>query len=154
MCSWGLIRTWGACTAFLEEVFWVEVSSCYFPRFTPHSMVADPDNPLVLDILTGSSTSYSFFPDKPINQVCSITFCPVSFIWLYSFLLFQQFKIDQEMQHMHWGTGEFNICNLMVLLRIAFSYSLGIFYLRFCYKLDPNRKSWISSQVLILIAAK
>jgi hypothetical protein len=32
-------------------------------------MVADPDNPLVLDILTGSSTSYSFFPDKPITQV-------------------------------------------------------------------------------------
>ncbi|XP_007905421.1 dolichyl-diphosphooligosaccharide--protein glycosyltransferase 48 kDa subunit [Callorhinchus milii] len=31
-------------------------------------MVADPDNPLVLDILTGSSTSYSFFPDKPVTQ--------------------------------------------------------------------------------------
>ncbi|KAF7649495.1 hypothetical protein LDENG_00140630 [Lucifuga dentata] len=31
-------------------------------------MVADPDNPLVLDILTGSSTSYSFFPDRPISQ--------------------------------------------------------------------------------------
>ncbi|KAL6071363.1 hypothetical protein STEG23_006211 [Scotinomys teguina] len=31
-------------------------------------MVADPDNPLVLDILTGSSNSYSFFPDKPITQ--------------------------------------------------------------------------------------
>lgn len=41
---------------------WVVLSS--FPR-----MVADPDNPLVLDILTGSSTSYSFFPDKPITQV-------------------------------------------------------------------------------------
>lgn len=38
-----------------------------FPR-----MVADPDNPLVLDILTGSSTSYSFFPDKPITQVRGI----------------------------------------------------------------------------------
>ncbi|KAE8594626.1 hypothetical protein XENTR_v10019721 [Xenopus tropicalis] len=35
-------------------------------------MVADPDNPLVLDILTGSSTSYSFFPDKPITQEYSI----------------------------------------------------------------------------------
>lgn len=35
----------------------------------PCRMVADPDNPLVLDILTGSSTSYSFFPDKPITQV-------------------------------------------------------------------------------------
>lgn len=33
------------------------------------SMVADPENPLVLDILTGSSTSYSFFPDRPITQV-------------------------------------------------------------------------------------
>uniref|UniRef100_A0A8C7UQL4 Dolichyl-diphosphooligosaccharide--protein glycosyltransferase 48 kDa subunit n=2 Tax=Oncorhynchus mykiss TaxID=8022 RepID=A0A8C7UQL4_ONCMY len=31
-------------------------------------MVADPDNPLVLDILTGSSTSYSYFPDRPISQ--------------------------------------------------------------------------------------
>ncbi|XP_053705772.1 dolichyl-diphosphooligosaccharide--protein glycosyltransferase 48 kDa subunit [Synchiropus splendidus] len=31
-------------------------------------MVADPENPLVLDILTGSSTSYSFFPDRPISQ--------------------------------------------------------------------------------------
>lgn len=39
----------------------------------PARMVADPDNPLVLDILTGSSTSYSFFPDKPITQVRSIT---------------------------------------------------------------------------------
>lgn len=37
------------------------------------SMVADPDNPLVLDILTGSSTSYSFFPDRPISQVTSLT---------------------------------------------------------------------------------
>ena len=40
-----------------------------------YRMVADPDNPLVLDILTGSSTSYSFFPDKPITQVrglCSL----------------------------------------------------------------------------------
>lgn len=36
---------------------------------SPCRMVADPDNPLVLDILTGSSTSYSFFPDKPITQV-------------------------------------------------------------------------------------
>ncbi|KAF3860117.1 hypothetical protein F7725_000372 [Dissostichus mawsoni] len=31
-------------------------------------MVADPENPLVLDILTGSSTAYSFFPDRPISQ--------------------------------------------------------------------------------------
>uniref|UniRef100_H3CZZ5 Dolichyl-diphosphooligosaccharide--protein glycosyltransferase 48 kDa subunit n=1 Tax=Tetraodon nigroviridis TaxID=99883 RepID=H3CZZ5_TETNG len=31
-------------------------------------MVADPENPLVLDILTGSSTSYSYFPDRPITQ--------------------------------------------------------------------------------------
>ncbi|XP_019746516.1 dolichyl-diphosphooligosaccharide--protein glycosyltransferase 48 kDa subunit [Hippocampus comes] len=31
-------------------------------------MVADPDNPLVLDILTGSSAAYSFFPDRPISQ--------------------------------------------------------------------------------------
>ncbi|GCB61738.1 hypothetical protein scyTo_0012966 [Scyliorhinus torazame] len=32
-------------------------------------MVAGPNNPLVLDILTGSSSSYSFFPDKPITQL-------------------------------------------------------------------------------------
>nr|XP_032818171.1 dolichyl-diphosphooligosaccharide--protein glycosyltransferase 48 kDa subunit [Petromyzon marinus] len=31
-------------------------------------MVADPENALVLDILTGSSTTYSFFPDKPVTQ--------------------------------------------------------------------------------------
>ncbi|NWS62134.1 OST48 glycosyltransferase, partial [Chunga burmeisteri] len=37
-------------------------------------MVADPDNPLVLDILTGGGASYSFFPDKPITQVGSGTF--------------------------------------------------------------------------------
>lgn len=43
----------------------------------PARMVADPDNPLVLDILTGSSTSYSFFPDKPITQVCSLLVSPV-----------------------------------------------------------------------------
>lgn len=43
----------------------------------PARMVADPDNPLVLDILTGSSTSYSFFPDKPITQVRPVTFSPL-----------------------------------------------------------------------------
>nr|XP_014348918.1 PREDICTED: dolichyl-diphosphooligosaccharide--protein glycosyltransferase 48 kDa subunit [Latimeria chalumnae] len=44
-------------------------------------MVADPDNPLVLDILTGSSTSYSFFPDKPITQVSSTMGCrPIEFL--------------------------------------------------------------------------
>lgn len=51
----------------------------------PARMVADPDNPLVLDILTGSSTSYSFFPDKPITQVRSLPFSSVlsraSAIW-------------------------------------------------------------------------
>lgn len=36
------------------------------------SMVADPENPLVLDILTGSSTSYSYFPDRPITQVLKL----------------------------------------------------------------------------------
>lgn len=43
----------------------------------PARMVADPDNPLVLDILTGSSTSYSFFPDKPITQVRPVTLSPL-----------------------------------------------------------------------------
>lgn len=53
---------------------WGPMSCCYILLSARHlsppcRMVADPDNPLVLDILTGSSTSYSFFPDKPITQV-------------------------------------------------------------------------------------
>jgi hypothetical protein len=47
----------------------------------PCRMVADPDNPLVLDILTGSSTSYSFFPDKPITQVSKPLQAPCSSSW-------------------------------------------------------------------------
>ena len=31
-------------------------------------MVADQDNPLVLDIMTGSTTSYSYFPDDKIEE--------------------------------------------------------------------------------------
>ncbi|XP_061197195.1 dolichyl-diphosphooligosaccharide--protein glycosyltransferase 48 kDa subunit-like isoform X3 [Saccostrea echinata] len=31
-------------------------------------MVADPENPLVLSVLHASSTAYSFFPDKPIDD--------------------------------------------------------------------------------------
>ncbi|KAI8500462.1 PREDICTED: dolichyl-diphosphooligosaccharide--protein glycosyltransferase 48 kDa subunit-like [Branchiostoma belcheri] len=31
-------------------------------------MVADTDNPLVLDVLTGSSTSYSFYPDEKVSE--------------------------------------------------------------------------------------
>ena len=33
-------------------------------------MTADPDNPLVLEILTASSTAYSYFPDEKITEVC------------------------------------------------------------------------------------
>jgi len=32
-------------------------------------LVADKDNPLVLQILTGSSSSYSYNPDQPIKEV-------------------------------------------------------------------------------------
>ncbi len=31
-------------------------------------MVADPDNPLVLNVMTGSTTSYSYFPDEQIEE--------------------------------------------------------------------------------------
>jgi oligosaccharyltransferase complex subunit beta len=36
--------------------------------FNGVGMTADPDNPLVLEILSGSSTSYSFFPDEEIKE--------------------------------------------------------------------------------------
>jgi hypothetical protein len=32
-------------------------------------LVADKENPLVLQILTGSSSSYSYNPDQPIKEV-------------------------------------------------------------------------------------
>lgn len=32
-------------------------------------MTADSDNPLVLEILTASSTAYSYFPDEKISEV-------------------------------------------------------------------------------------
>uniref|UniRef100_A0A4W5KVQ6 Dolichyl-diphosphooligosaccharide--protein glycosyltransferase 48 kDa subunit n=1 Tax=Hucho hucho TaxID=62062 RepID=A0A4W5KVQ6_9TELE len=48
--------------------YWVVVSCGKILLSSSPSMVADPDNPLVLDILTGSSTSYSYFPDRPISQ--------------------------------------------------------------------------------------
>lgn len=31
-------------------------------------MVLDPENPLTIPILRGSSTSYSFFPEDPIDE--------------------------------------------------------------------------------------
>jgi len=33
------------------------------------SLLVDPDNPLVLEILTASSAAYSYEPDKPITEV-------------------------------------------------------------------------------------
>jgi hypothetical protein len=33
------------------------------------SLLVDPDNPLVLEILTASSTAYSYEPDKAITEV-------------------------------------------------------------------------------------
>lgn len=32
-------------------------------------MISDPNNPLILDVLMGSSTSYSFNPNKKITEV-------------------------------------------------------------------------------------
>ena len=37
-------------------------------------MTADPENPLLLDILTGSSASYTYKPDDSITDVsCQVT---------------------------------------------------------------------------------
>ena len=35
----------------------------------PCRMVADPDNPLVLNVLHAASTAYSFNPDEKIDEV-------------------------------------------------------------------------------------
>lgn len=32
-------------------------------------MTADPDNPLVLEVVTASSTAYSYYPDLKISEV-------------------------------------------------------------------------------------
>ena len=32
-------------------------------------MTADPENPLVLEVLTASSTAYSYYPDVKISEV-------------------------------------------------------------------------------------
>ena len=45
-------------------------------------MTADTDNPLVLEVVTASSTAYSYYPDVKISEVCeSVLFvalsCPV-----------------------------------------------------------------------------
>lgn len=37
--------------------------------FIPDRMTADPDNPLVMDVLTASSTAYSYYPDVKISEV-------------------------------------------------------------------------------------
>lgn len=34
-------------------------------------MTADPDNPLVMEVLTASSTAYSYYPDVKISEVQS-----------------------------------------------------------------------------------
>ena len=38
-------------------------------------MVADPENPLVLNVLHASSTAYSFNPDLKIEDVSSMGYC-------------------------------------------------------------------------------
>lgn len=40
-------------------------------------MTADNDNPLVLEILTASSTAYSYYPDEKISEV-------IKLVWLCS----------------------------------------------------------------------
>lgn len=42
-------------------------SAPYLYRGT--GLIADKANPLVLEVLTGSSTSYSYKPDAPIEEV-------------------------------------------------------------------------------------
>ena len=46
-------------------------------------MVADQDNPLTLEILSASSTAYSYYPDDKISEVC-IKF-ELNFIQWYKF---------------------------------------------------------------------
>lgn len=38
------------------------------------SLLIDPDNPLVLEILTASSTAYSYDPEKDISEVYLLFF--------------------------------------------------------------------------------
>ena len=41
-------------------------------------MTADTDNPLVMEVLTASSTAYSYYPDVKISEVCkALMFYPV-----------------------------------------------------------------------------
>lgn len=41
-------------------------------------MTADTDNPLVMEVLTASSTAYSYYPDVKISEVCkALIFYPV-----------------------------------------------------------------------------
>lgn len=51
--------------------------------FEGTGIVADKENPLVLQILTGSSSSYSYNPDQPIKEVY-FTLKPI--IYHYSLL--------------------------------------------------------------------
>ena len=37
--------------------------------FVIFRMTADPENPLVLEVLTASSTAYSYYPDVKISEV-------------------------------------------------------------------------------------
>ena len=48
-------------------------------------MTADPDNPLVLEILTGSSTSYSYTPDDDIKNVRAHS--SLLTVWLLMFVV-------------------------------------------------------------------
>lgn len=39
--------------------------------FNCYRMTADIDNPLVLEVVTASSTAYSYYPDVKISEVIS-----------------------------------------------------------------------------------
>lgn len=38
-------------------------------------LLADTENPLVLQLLTAASTSYSYIPSQPVKEVLQFIFC-------------------------------------------------------------------------------
>lgn len=46
--------------------------------FRGTGLIADKENPLVLEVLTASSTAYSYKPDSPIEEVISFFLFSVS----------------------------------------------------------------------------
>lgn len=50
--------------------------------FEGSSLLLDPENPLVLEILTAPSSSYSYNPEKPITDVSSCDFVLITVLWM------------------------------------------------------------------------